>query len=59
MVAVSQCALYVRKKMFIKMKSSLDLEPTYHTQELILLIQVRGYYLLETYVLFLMGKTST
>ena len=43
MTAVSQCALRVRKKTAVQMKSSLDLEPACHTKELMLLIQVRGY----------------
>ena len=32
-MAVDQCALCVRKEITVKMKSSLALEPTYHTKE--------------------------
>lgn len=42
-MAVDQCARCVKKEITVKMKSSLDLEPTYHTKELIFLIPVRRY----------------
>ena len=53
-MAVDQCALCVRKEITVKMKSSLALEPTYHTKEIVLLIQVR-----RCHLKCLIGKMST
>lgn len=53
-MAVDQCALCVRKEITVKMKSSLALEPTYHTKEIVLLIQFR-----RCHLKCLIGKMST
>lgn len=43
----NRCVLHVGKKVTEKMKGSLDLEPTYHTKELVLMIQSRRYQFLD------------